>query len=233
MTAADQVGLTNPSTGSSTVGALHEQFVHKRRVRVLASHLAALIPTKSKVLDVGCGDGTIDSLIMKQSPSVSIEGIDVLVRPTAKIPVCRFDGIHIPYPDAHFDVVMLIDVLHHAEDPILLLREASRVGRSVLIKDVFRHGFLAFSTLRFMDWVGNAHHGVALPYNYWSKPEWASAFDALGLKRVGTRGPLGLYPAPASWLFERDLHFISRFERDLLGDLVNTSRPGRTGRQRR
>ena len=86
------------------------------------------------------------------------------------------------------------------------------MGRSVVIKDVIRQVLLAAQTLRFMDWVGNAHHGVALPYTFWSKAEWEAAFDAVGLKRVETRGPLGLYPTPASWFFERNFHFISRFE---------------------
>jgi len=211
--AADRLGLTNPSAGSGAVGALHEKFVHGRRVRVLANHLAALIPPRSKVLDVGCGDGAIDSLIMYQSPGVLIEGIDVLVRPSAKIPVRRFDGTHIPYPDASLDVVVFVDVLHHAEDPLFLLQEAIRVGKIVIIKDHFREGFLAAQTLRFMDRVSNKRHGVALPYNYWSKAEWGAAFEAVGLREVETRGALGLYPVPASWLFERDLHFLSRFER--------------------
>jgi SAM-dependent methyltransferase len=209
VTNGDQLAVTNPGA----VGTLHGKFVSKRRVPVLASHLAALIPQQSKVLDVGCGDGTIDALIMQQSPTVSIEGIDVLIRPARKISVCQFDGLHIPYSDAHFDVVMFVDVLHHADDPLLLLREARRVGRSVLIKDHLRQGFLAAATLRFMDWVGNAHHGVALPYNFWSKAEWNAAFDAVGLKQVEGKLSLGLYPAPASWLFERSLHFIGRFER--------------------
>jgi SAM-dependent methyltransferase len=220
VTNADQLGLTNPGA----VGALHERFVHGRRVRVLATHLAALIPPRSKVLDVGCGDGTIDSLILQQRPDVFIEGIDVLVRPTAKIPVRRFDGTHIPYPDAQFDSALLVDVLHHADDPLRLLQEASRVGKSVVIKDVFRDGFLAAATLRFMDWVGNAHHGVALPYNFWSKAEWDAAFNTVGLKRVETRGSLGLYPVPASWFFERDLHFMSRFERQAASSGTNTLR---------
>lgn len=196
------------------VGVLHEKLVFGRRVSVLAGHLADLLPRKAKVLDVGCGDGTIDCLITQQSPGVSIVGIDVLVRPNAKIPVRPFDGIHIPYPNASFDAVMFVDVLHHADDPLLLLQEAMRVGRSVVIKDHFRQGFLASATLRFMDWVGNAHHGVTLPYNYWSKAEWDAAFDAVGLKPVEIKRSLGLYPAPASWVFERGLHFIGRFHRD-------------------
>ena len=167
---------------TTTVGALHEKLVFGRRVKVLGRHLAALIPPRAKVLDVGCGDGTLDQLILQQLPGVSIEGIDVLVRPATKIPVRPFDGAHIPYPDASFDVVMFVDVLHHTDDPLLLLQEARRVGKIILIKDHTRKGFLAGPTLRFMDWVGNAPHGVVLPYNYWSERQWDDAFETAGFE---------------------------------------------------
>ena len=38
-----------------------------------------------------------------------------------------FDGISIPFEDRHFDVVLLIEVLEHAEYPERLLLEARRV----------------------------------------------------------------------------------------------------------
>ncbi|MGA8222024.1 MAG: class I SAM-dependent methyltransferase [Candidatus Acidiferrales bacterium] len=194
------------------VGALHQGLVHGRRVRVLANRLAAFIPARARVLDVGCGDGALDSLIAAQRPDVSIEGIDVLVRPEAHIPVRPFDGAKIPYPDATFDIVMFVDVLHHTLDPKVLLSEAARVGKMVLIKDHFREGLLAGPTLRFMDWVGNAHHGVALPYNYWSKSQWNAALEEVKLKTAEINESLGLYPPPASWLFERNLHFVATLE---------------------
>jgi SAM-dependent methyltransferase len=172
---------------------------------------------------VGCGDGRIDRLIAQQRPDVCIEGIDVLVRPGAQIPVRPFDGATIPYPDASFDATMLVDVLHHTAAPLRLLREAVRVSKITLIKDHLRQGFLAGATLRFMDWVGNAHHGVALPYNYWTRKQWAAAFDELGLKASEINESLGLYPVPASWLFDRGLHFVGRLERS---DAAN-GRPGR------
>jgi SAM-dependent methyltransferase len=192
--------------------ALHKRFVHGRRVQVLAKHFASLIPTNARVLDVGCGDGTIDSLIVQLRSDVRIEGIDVLVRPTTNIPVTAFDGARIPFGNKSFDAVMLVDVLHHTTDPLTLLREATRVGKSVLIKDHFLNGFLAKPTLSFMDWLGNAHHGVALPYNFWSRPQWDSAFEALGVTPASVTRSLGLYPVPASWLFERGFHFIAKLE---------------------
>ena len=77
---------------------------------------------------------------------------------------------------------MLVDVLHQTDDPMNLLREAVRVARqAIVIKDHLLQGAFAYPTLRFMDWVGNARHGVALPYNYWTPAEWHGAFDKLGL----------------------------------------------------
>jgi SAM-dependent methyltransferase len=204
------------------IGALHERLVFGRRVRVLANDLAALIPARTRVLDVGCGDGMIDRLITQQRPDVSIEGIDLFIRSRTQIHVRTFDGANIPYPDATFDAVMFVDVLHHTVDPLVLLKEALRVGKMVLIKDHFREGFLADGTLRFMDWVGNAHHGVALPYNYWSRSQWSAAFDDLGLRASEMKLSLGLYPVPASWLFDRGLHFVARLER------VEAATPDRT-----
>jgi SAM-dependent methyltransferase len=197
---------------STTVGALHERFVFSRRVKVLAAHMVALIPQVWRVVDIGCGDGTLDHVILQSRPDVSIVGLDVLVRPSTRISVQPFDGHTIPYPDGSFDAAMLVDVLHHASDPLALLREAARVGKTVLIKDHFREGLFANLTLRFMDWVGNAYHGVALPYIYWSKSEWGIAFSRLDLKPTEMNLSLGLYPIPASWIFEGGLHFVTRLQ---------------------
>jgi hypothetical protein len=48
-------------------------------------------------------------------------------------------------------------VLHHANDPTVLLKEAKRGARSTIaVKDHTMDGTLAYQTLRFIDWVGNA-----------------------------------------------------------------------------
>jgi ubiquinone/menaquinone biosynthesis C-methylase UbiE len=183
-----------------------------RRVKVLADHLSGQIPAGGHLLDVGCGDGNIDVLLMQKRPDVRIEGIGVLVRQSARIPVRFFDGSQIPYPDGTFDVAMFVDVLHHTEDPLVLLKEASRVARNIVIKDHLRAGFLSDPTLRFVDWVGNAPHGVVLRYNYWSKGQWERAFSQLDLSVSEIKQSLGLYPAPAHWFFDRGLRFVARLE---------------------
>jgi SAM-dependent methyltransferase len=186
--------------------------VFGRRVHVLCDHLAPLIPPNSRVLDVGCGNGLIASNLKQRRPDLEVQGIDVLIQEQSFIPVERFDGQTIPYPDDTFDVVMFIDVLHHCNNQMDLLREAVRVARkAVLIKDHPKDGWLAGPNLRFMDWVANRRHGIALPYNYWPKQRWDEAFKDLGVTVSFWETKLGLYK-PAGLLFGRGLHFIARLD---------------------
>jgi SAM-dependent methyltransferase len=180
---------------------------------VLSKRLAPLFPNDAKVLDVGCGDGLIAKLIGDQRPDLTLEGIDVLVRPHTHIPVRAFDGQHIDAPDQSFDAVLIVDVLHHTDDPTILLREAARVARKcIILKDHTRNGLLAGPTLAFMDWVGNARHGVALPYNYWPRQRWLATAAELGLTIGRWDDRLQLYPWWARCVFERKLHFVARLE---------------------
>jgi SAM-dependent methyltransferase len=194
----------------SWIGRWHHAFVFKRRTRVLAEMLAAQIPQRASVLDIGCGDGTIGSLIAQLRPDIAIQGVEFLVRPGCKITCHPFDGSSLPFADASFDVCLFVDVLHHTQDPAVLLREAVRVSRSfVLLKDHLDENFLDDMTLRFMDWVGNRPHGVVLTYNYQSRKEWAEHFSECGLEEVSWTTQVLLYPPPFSLVVGRRLHFVS------------------------
>lgn len=191
--------------------ALHGRFVSGRRIATLARQIADLLPASATVLDVGCGPGTLTSRIAALRPDCTFRGIDVMLRPDAVIPVDLYDGQHFPFGDASVDAVLFVDVLHHTDDPNVLLREARRVARQcVIIKDHRRNGLVAGLRLRVMDWVGNAHHGVRLPYNYLSEKEWRAAFDAAGLKPEVWRQRLGIHSALLDPLVGRDLHFLAR-----------------------
>ncbi len=198
------------------IGRAHQRAVQGRRIQLLAERLSSIIPARSSVLDVGCGDGGVARTLMGQRPDLEVTGIDVLVRPHTLIPVSHFDGTTIPYPDDSFDDVMFVDVLHHTEDPAVLLAEAARVARrGIVLKDHLASGVAATRTLRLMDYVGNAHHGVALPYNYWPEAQWRRCFETLGLRIQVWRTDLRLYPVPARWLFDRNLHILCRLSRNV------------------
>jgi hypothetical protein len=166
---------------------IHADLIEHRRARALSNRLADIIPDRFAVLDVGCGDGLIGRLIGEKRTDIQLRGLDVLV--------------------------MFIDVLHHTQDPMVLLREATRVARkAVVIKDHTLEGLLAGPTLRAMDWIGNARYGVSLPYNYWTKREWLDAFNELEVEVGSWISNLGLYPWPAGYLFDRSLHFVARLD---------------------
>lgn len=189
---------------------LHDAGARERRVRVLAGHLSRLIPREISVLDVGSGDGRIALTLSALRPDLDIRGVDVLVRPEAAIPVHHYDGLRLPFGDKVYGATVLVDVLHHCQDPAAVLAEAARVASVVIVKDHVADTALAVRILRFMDRVGNARFGVSLPYNYLTRAQWEGSFASLGLVVEAWVGTLGLYPLPISWLFDGSLHFATR-----------------------
>jgi SAM-dependent methyltransferase len=185
-------------------------WYYNRRIWVLSRHLAKAIPGRGTVLDIGCGDGQLALALMRLRPDLKVEGVDVVPRPKTMIPVAQYDGIKLPFEDKSFDYVTIVDVLHHTDDPTVVMSEASRVARhGVVIKDHLREGVLAHETLAFMDWCGNIGDGVPLPYNFLSRAEWQGAFFKAKLQFIETNEKLNIYLPPARWLFDRSLHFVS------------------------
>lgn len=199
--------------GIGAVGALHARAVFSRRVRVLAETLAPLLPP-GRLVDVGCGSGTLARAIAAQRPDVLPEGFDVFVREGAEVPVRAFDGRKLPLPDRAAAAAIVVDVLHHAQDPLALLAECGRVADVVFVKDHLAGGWLDERVLSFMDWVGNRPHGVVLPYRFFSPDRWRDAVAAAGLAERSRAPVPGLYPFPFSALFGREpLQFVATLVR--------------------
>lgn len=200
----------------SLLGQLHQSLIYDRRIRRLSELLSRTIPRSCTVLDVGCGDGKLAWSLQQRRPDLRIEGVDVLIRERTWLPVKEFDGKSLPYPDSAFDAVMLIDVLHHTPDSFALLQEGLRVSRLwLVVKDHFRNGLAAGLRLRLMDYAGNSHHGVTLPYNYLSDKQWVELEGRLDAKLSTKMENLGLYRWPLDYIFGSGLHFIALYEKRL------------------
>jgi len=129
-----------------------ETYLHGHHTSVLRSHqwrtaensAAYLLPfltVDAKVLDVGCGPGTITVDLAARVPAGSVTGIDAAegVLATAReeaagrgVPNVSFSSgnvYQLDYPDGTFDVVHAHQVLQHLSDPVAALAEMRRVTR--------------------------------------------------------------------------------------------------------
>jgi SAM-dependent methyltransferase len=125
---------------------------HDEHFRALLLGAALLRGLQARsVLDVGCGTGRAIAYLREHLPEgVRFKGIDPspdLIRlaadKTGLGPDC-FDvggGESLPYDNGSFDVVVATGVLHHVQDPELVVAEMVRVARiSVLISDMNTYG---------------------------------------------------------------------------------------------
>lgn len=161
--------------------------VSQVRGQRLPSYLVRHVPAGARVLDVGSGDGYIASRLVQEDGAGSVCGVDVLPQPAPHIPVTVFDGRHLPHEDGAFDLVTLIDVLHHTTHPGHLLAEAVRVSKGpVLVKDHYWVTRFDRWILALSDYLGNRANGVALPYAFLRMEEWAALFESLSLTAVAT-----------------------------------------------
>ncbi len=193
----------------NVLGAFHTKYIFSQRISRIANLVSPRLGSGESVLDIGAGSGELAQMILTQRSDLTIRGVDVVPRSHTAIPVSIFDGRDLPFPDGAFDSAILIDVLHHAENPKRLLEEALRVVRSkVIIKDHLREGIGAQLTLSAMDFVGNWRFNVALPCRYLSRQEWQDMLRAFGVSVFDWNERPRIYRQPWSLLFDRRLHVL-------------------------
>lgn len=147
-----------------------------RRLELM--RLRDYLPATGKVLDFGAGTGQ-QALLLKQF-GLDVDAIDVASSSYLEsrvFDVTTYDGISLPFPDAHFDVVMSSNVLEHVQNLPNALRELSRV---------LKPG-------------GTMLH--VLPSSSWRLWSTLAEFVAapIGALRAAVRGPQGVWVGIARW----------------------------------
>ncbi len=185
---------------------IHQRLSHNDRVRILARRLAGAIRAASpdlkevRCLDVGCGDMAIAETIRDLDGRTTWSCMDLyelpdeLKRSEKWAHYVKYDGRHFPYGDKSMDVVVICDVLHHAGNGAAeILKEASRVGDAVIVKDHFEYSYYSRAVLKAMDFVGNWGYGVALPKRYFTPEAFGEVCTTSGLKIIGIETGVDLY----------------------------------------
>jgi len=160
------------------------------RWRTAANSISYVLPRLTpamKILDVGCGPGTITVDIAKLVPQGHITGLEYTSEPLSQARAFAQDNgvsnvdfavgdIHeLDFPDNSFDVVHAHQVLQHIRDPIQALREMRRVAKP--------GGFVAVRESASMTWYPQSV-GLA---------EWKDLYTRIHRAK-------GNNPDPGSWI---------------------------------
>lgn len=146
--------------------------------------LAELVPLGSRVLDLGCGDGSMLAHL-QQTRACTGYGVEIddsnvqacVARGVNVIQLNLDEGLSI-FEDASFDVVLQIDTLQHLRNAEVMLRETVRVGRiGIVAFPNFAHWPNRLSVLR-----GRMPVTKRLPYQWYDTPNI----------RVGTHADLAV-----------------------------------------
>jgi alpha-1,6-mannosyltransferase len=132
------------------------QWILRRRAAqkadwILGSREAAPL---HRVLDLGAAEGYVGDEIGRRT-GAAVEVADVIPLNRTPHPLHLYDGQRLPFADDTFDLVVLSYVLHHAEQPDRVLREAGRVGREVVVVESLVEGRRQEQALRWADILAN------------------------------------------------------------------------------
>ena len=101
--------------------------------------IADLLPDNVRVLDVGCGDGSLMNLLIKEK-NIEARGLEIKEEYVKK---CIYKGLSViegnaetelhQFPDQSFDYVVLSQTLQAFYNPEKVLKDLLRVGKSAIV----------------------------------------------------------------------------------------------------
>ena len=131
------------------------------------------IESESAVLDLGCGNGKLLELLIKEK-QVQAQGIEINQQAIHK---CIIKGLNVfqedidsglsDYPEKSVDYVILNQTFQQVKKPGLVLREALRVGKKTIVGFP---NFLHISSRLKMCFGGKVPVTTSLPYEWYNTP---------------------------------------------------------------
>ena len=98
-----------------------------------------LLSNDTRVLDVGCGDGSLMNLLVKEK-NIEVRGLEIEKQNVQK---CIYKGLPViqgnaetelyQFPNQSFDYVVLSQTLQAFYNPNKVLKELLRIGKSVIV----------------------------------------------------------------------------------------------------
>ena len=112
-----------------------KNLIMKKEFKVIAD----LLPNNTRVLDVGCGDGSLMNLLVNEK-NIEVRGLELEKK---NVRECIYKGLTViqgnaetelyQFPNQSFDYVVLSQTLQAFYNPDKVLRELLRIGKSVIV----------------------------------------------------------------------------------------------------
>jgi methionine biosynthesis protein MetW len=187
---------------------------------VIAAHVAA----GAKVLDVGCGDGTLMAAL-RDERGCDVRGLEI---DPANVAACVGQGLSAIqgdadtdlslYPDASFDYAILSQTLQTTKRPDRVLEELLRIGRRAFVSfpnfghwrvrsDLLWRGRMPVTRLLPVAWyeTPNIHHLTIADFRDFVKPRGIRVEGAWYLQ-----GEKLISPAMATWRAAHAVYLLAR-----------------------
>jgi methionine biosynthesis protein MetW len=142
-------------------------------MRIEFKIIADLLPNNSRVLDVGCGDGTLMKFLYKEK-NIDVRGLELNKE---NVETCISKGLSViegnaenelgQFPEKSFDFVILSQTLQAFYNPVTVLDHLLRIGKASIVSvPNFGHWKVRTNLLFF----GKMPETKSLPYKWYNTP---------------------------------------------------------------
>ena len=108
--------------------------------------ISELLPNDTRVLDIGCGDGTLINFLSKEK-NIDVRGLEL---DEENVETCISKGLSViegdaetelgQFPDKSFDFVILSQTLQAFYNPVTVLEHLLRIGKSSIVSVLYMLG---------------------------------------------------------------------------------------------
>ena len=135
--------------------------------------IADLLPDNSRVLDVGCGDGTLMKFLHNEK-NIDVRGLEIKEE---NVETCLSKGLSViegnaenelgQFPDNSFDFVILSQTLQAFYNPVTVLDHLLRIGKASIVS-IPNFGYWKVRTN--LLFCGRMPETTSLPYKWYNTP---------------------------------------------------------------